>query len=72
LWREIGRHRRHLAESDGDTRRRLRRRNELEIALAAELRRRAASLAATAPEVVAAVERGEIDPWSAARRLAGS
>lgn len=72
LWREIGRHRRHLAESDGGSRRRLRRRSELEIALAAELRRRAAAVAESEPDLVAAVEAGEIDPWSAARRLAGS
>jgi LAO/AO transport system kinase len=71
LWGEIARHRRHQASSDGGRRRR-RRRSDLETALAIELRRRAAALTDGAPELLEAVESGAVDPWSAARRLAGS
>jgi LAO/AO transport system kinase len=72
LWSEIGRHRDHLAGSDAGRRLRARRRGEFEGALAAELRRRATTLAGDDGALLAAVEAGEIDPWSAARRLAGS
>ena len=72
LWAEIGRHREHLAGADDGRRLRARRRGELEAALTAELRRRAAAVTAISPDLVKAVEDGEIDPWSAAHRLAGS
>jgi len=72
LWDAIDGHRRHLAESGGlDEGRRDRRVGELEVALAAVFARRAESLAKDPEgrELVARVERGELDPWSAAEEL---
>jgi LAO/AO transport system kinase len=72
LWSAIGSHRDHLGVAGLTERRRHRRRMDLETALAAELRRRARDLTAAAPEVLAAVESGQVDPWTAAVRLSGS
>jgi LAO/AO transport system kinase len=69
LWEAIRAHRDHLGAAGMEARRRSRRRNELESALAVELRRRAITVADAAPELVTAVERGELDPWTAAVRL---
>jgi LAO/AO transport system kinase len=69
LWDAVHEHRRQLG-SDGMAARLARRRiADLDSALIAALRRRARTLTATDPALVAAVERGEIDPWSAAARL---
>lgn len=67
----VAAHRRHLEETGGlEAGRRARRRGELESALAVALRMRAAeATAASDRDVVAAVERGEIDPWTAADRV---
>ena len=72
LWEAIRAHRDHLGAAGMEARRRSRRRTELESALAVELRRRARDLAASAPDVLAAVESGRLDPWTAAVRLSGS
>jgi LAO/AO transport system kinase len=72
LWAAVQAHRDHLGEEGVAARRRHRRRIELETALAAELRRRSRELAASVPEVLAAVQHGELDPWTAAVRLSGS
>lgn len=72
LWEAIRAHRDHLGPAGMEARRRNRRRTELESALAVELRRRAITVADAAPELVTAVERGELDPWTAAVQLAGS
>jgi LAO/AO transport system kinase len=67
-------HRAHLESGDGLERtRQARRRGELRAALAAVLARRSAA-AAAAPEhrrLVALVEQGQLDPWTAAERLLG-
>jgi LAO/AO transport system kinase len=70
----IAGHREHLEASnlleEGRRRRRI---GELETALAVELRRAAAAAAGSGREdLVEAVARGEADPWSAARTLAGA
>ncbi len=72
LWEAISAHRHHMGEAGLQQRRRVRRLGELESALAAEARRQALLTATAAPEVVAAVERGDLDPWTAAARLIGS
>ena len=72
LWAAVLAHRDHLGEAGVEVRRRQRRRLELETALAAEMRHRARDLAGSVPEVLAAVQRGELDPWTAARRLSNS
>jgi LAO/AO transport system kinase len=72
VWDAIVTHRDHLG-ADGLARgRAVRRRAELETALAAELRRRARSALDddSVSALVAAVERGDADPWTAAIRIA--
>ncbi|MBI5158225.1 MAG: methylmalonyl Co-A mutase-associated GTPase MeaB [Acidimicrobiia bacterium] len=71
LWEAVEAHRRHLGP-DGLAARIARRRiADLDAALIAALRRRVRALTATDPALVAAVERGEVDPWTAAARLSG-
>lgn len=70
-WKAIASHRSHLGSEGLDEQRRTRRRAELETALVETLRLRAAEMTASGGDVVDAVESGELDPWSAARRLAG-
>ena len=72
LWSAIVAHRRHLGDAGLEVRRRRRRHDDLQAALAEEFRRRAVARADADPAVVAAVEVGTLDPWSAAARLAGS
>lgn len=72
LWAAIESHRTHLGAEGMAARRRHRRTIELETALAAELRRRARDMATSAPEILAAVRSGDLDPWTAALRLASS
>lgn len=72
LWDAVLSHRDHLGIEGLAVRRRRRRIADLETALQSALRERAAALAATDGQLVAAVERGEVDPWTAAARLAGS
>ena len=69
LWDAVLAHRAHLGEAGLAARRRRRRRHDLEVALAAGLRRRARAMAEASPEVLAAVEGGGLDPWTAADRL---
>ena len=69
LWDAVRAHSSHLGAGGSAERRRRRRSADLESALAAALRRKARALAATDPGLVAAVERGEVDPWTAADRL---
>jgi LAO/AO transport system kinase len=68
-------HRAHLEAGGGlEESRRARRRGELRSALAVALARRSADVAA-APEhhrLVALVEEGRLDPWTAAERLLGA
>lgn len=72
LWEAIRSHRGHLGAGGLALRRQRRRRTDLETALAAVLRERAVTLAASDGGLLAAVEQGEVDPWTAAARLAGS
>jgi LAO/AO transport system kinase len=67
-------HRRHLEETGGlEEGRRIRRRGELESALAVAFRAVAEEVTSGSDgEVVAAVERGDIDPWTAAEQMLGS
>jgi LAO/AO transport system kinase len=72
LWSAVTGHREHLSRTGLlDERRRRRRRSELEVALAAAFSRQAAELAAggRGADLVARVERGELDPWTAAELL---
>ncbi|OFW66326.1 MAG: hypothetical protein A2Z12_09780 [Actinobacteria bacterium RBG_16_68_21] len=70
LWEAIGDHLEALGTQGVEERRRRRRRGELVAAFADILRARA-SEAIRETEVAAAVEAGEIDPWTGARLLAG-
>jgi len=72
LWEAVQAHRRHLGSEGIAARLARRRRADLDSALIAALRRRAQALAGTDPALVAAVERGEVDPWTAAARLSGA
>ena len=64
-------HRAHLADGGRlDAHRRARRRADLVGALAAELEERARAMVAGAAETTA-VEAGDLDPWTAAARIAG-
>jgi LAO/AO transport system kinase len=72
LWSAVVEHRGHLARSGLlDEGRRRRRRSELEVALVAAFSRQAAELAAGGPgaDLVARVEAGDLDPWTAAELL---
>jgi LAO/AO transport system kinase len=70
----IGEHRAHLTESGGlEAGRRLRRRSELESALAVAFRHMAETATQRSDgDVVAAVEAGDLDPWTAADQMLGS
>jgi LAO/AO transport system kinase len=72
VWEAIDRHRDHLGAAGLAAQRRERLRSELMTALTGRLRRRAidALTEGQGAELVATVERGELDPWSAAARLA--
>ncbi len=73
LWQAVSDHRRHLADSGALAEgRRRRRRGELEVALAIVFARRAGAVVAaeSGRDVVAGVESGDLDPWSAAEELA--
>jgi len=69
-WEAVAAHRAHLGLEGMDRARRSRRRAELETALVETLRLRATRMTASGGDVVTAVESGELDPWTAARRLA--
>jgi len=71
LWGAIAAHRDHLGEQGLREARGHRRRAETETALVEILRDRAAALAEDRADVAAAVTAGEVDPWTAARTLAG-
>ena len=72
LWEAVQAHRAQLGRDGRAVRLARRRIADLDAALIAALRRRAQTLTATDPALAAAVERGEIDPWSAAARLSGA
>jgi len=75
LWSALEGHRRHQEETgELAVRRRERRRTELQIALVAVFARRAADLVAggAGEELIGRVERGAVDPWTAAERLAAA
>ncbi len=74
LWEAVGQHAAHLGKEGLEAGRRRRRLAELEVGLAAEYRQRAQDVLDSAGEsaVVAAVAEGTVDPWSAARELAGT
>jgi LAO/AO transport system kinase len=70
VWSSIAAHREHLGSEGLEADRGRRRRAELETALVEFLRDRALDLAAKGGEVTSAVVAGDLDPWTAARRLA--
>ena len=70
VWAAIEAHRDHGGGERVAQARRRRRRADLETALVEIFRDRAKEAASAAPDVVAAVEEGDVDPWTAARRLA--
>lgn len=74
VWEAILSHREHLGPSGLEAARARRRRAELETALAAQFRRRAIAALESGggADLVAAVERGESDPWTTAARIAGT
>lgn len=71
VWDAMKRHRTHLGAVGLEDARRARRRAELETALASRFRSRATQAleAGVGSDLAAAVESGELDPWSAADRL---
>jgi LAO/AO transport system kinase len=72
LWTEVRRHRNHIAEAGLlEARRRMRRRGELETALMAAFRRRAEAVLVRddGAGVLARVQSGEMDPWTAAESI---
>jgi LAO/AO transport system kinase len=70
LSEAVARHRRYLADSgEGEDRRRLRRRRQVHLALHEALVSRLGGETDTGDGLLGAVERGEIDPWTAAARL---
>ncbi|MEX1207957.1 MAG: methylmalonyl Co-A mutase-associated GTPase MeaB [Acidimicrobiia bacterium] len=70
VWSAVAAHREHLGSEGLVADRGRRRRAELETALVEFLRDRALDLAAKGGEVTSAVVAGDLDPWTAARRLA--
>ena len=70
-WKAIEAHREHLGAVGLDKARGRRRRTELETALVEILREKATEIAARSGAVPTAVEAGDLDPWTGARRLAG-
>jgi len=72
VWEAIERHQAHLGKAGIEKARRARRRAELGTALAALIRQRAGKALETGlgAELVASVERGDTDPWTAADQLA--
>jgi LAO/AO transport system kinase len=72
VWNTLAEHRAHLGPVGLEESRRRRRRSELETALVGTLRDRALELANTGGDVTHAVEAGDLDPWTGARRLSGS
>ena len=71
LWEAVIAHRERLGEAGFAEARGRRRRAEMETAIVEILRARAAGIADAAADVTASVTAGEVDPWSAARRLVG-
>jgi len=71
VWDAIEAHREHLGAEGLDKARGRRRRAELETALVEILREKANEIAARSGAVPTAVEAGDLDPWTGARRLAG-
>jgi LAO/AO transport system kinase len=69
LWAAIEAHREHMGSDGVAEARRIRRLAELEVGVAEVFRRRAAEVVRDGGHLVAAVEAGEMDPWTAARRL---
>jgi LAO/AO transport system kinase len=70
VWDAVEAHRMHLGPDGMAAARGRRRRVEMELALVEILQERALLLAAKDPALLTAVESGEVDPWTAARRLA--
>ena len=72
VWEAVDAHKAHLGAYGIESGRSARRRAELESAVVARLRARAAAaLSGPESDVADAVGRGDIDPWSAADRLVG-
>jgi putative protein kinase ArgK-like GTPase of G3E family len=71
VWKAIEAHREHLGVVGLAEARSRRRRAELETALVEILREKATEIAARSGAVPTAVEAGDLDPWTGARRLAG-
>lgn len=73
VWNAVSAHRGHLGSSGIARGRAGRRRAELETALAARFRERAiaALMGDEGSDRLAAVESGDVDPWTAAREIAG-
>ena len=69
VWDAVTAHRDHLGEAGLEGRRSARRRAELSTAVVEGFRQRAAAMIDVGGEVVADVEAGRMDPWTAARRL---
>jgi LAO/AO transport system kinase len=69
VWSAVARHRDHLGDDGLQGRRSRRRVSELEGAVVEALRARAGGILAGRSDLVAAVEGGEVDPWTAAREL---
>jgi LAO/AO transport system kinase len=69
VWEGVSAHREHLGVEGLDARRRRRRLAELEIAVVDAFRRRTAGLFDDHGDLVASVEAGSVDPWSAARQM---
>lgn len=71
VWEALVAHRDHLGEAGLAERRSARRRAELTTAVVEGFRRKATEIVAAGGDTVAAVEAGQTDPWTAARRLLG-
>jgi len=71
LWGAVAAHRDHLGDAGLAEARGRRRRAEAQTALVEILRIRATAMADEQPRLMADVAAGEVDPWTAARRLAG-
>lgn len=69
VWEALIAHRDHLGETGLAERRSARRRAELNTAVVEGFRKRAAAMIDAGGDVVADVESGRLDPWTAARRL---
>lgn len=71
VWEAVSAHRDHLGADGLEAKRRHRRTSDFEAALVALLKQRALAQAAAEGDLLAAVAGGAIDPWTAARQIAG-